>query len=64
MSVGGNIRTLRIAKGMTQEELGKSIGTTKQNIYKYEKGIVENIPFRRLRKLAAVFEVPLAELIE
>ena len=36
MTVGERIRALRVQNHMTQIELAEAIGTTKQNIYKYE----------------------------
>lgn len=52
MTIGERIRTLRMAEGLTQEDLGRLCGTTKQTIYKYECGIVTNIPSDRLDRLA------------
>ena len=63
MNVGNNLRELRQARGMTQDELAKAIGTTKQCIYKYEKGIVD-VPLRKLGVLAEVFGVPVCEILK
>lgn len=63
MNIGANIRQAREAKGLTQEELGKKCGTTKQTIFKYENGIVTNIPMGRLEKIADVLEVSPAYLM-
>lgn len=41
-SVGDRIKSLRIALGMTQEELGEKLHVRKQTVYKWEKDI--NIP--------------------
>ena len=48
---------------MTQEELGALCGTTKQTIFKYESGIVVNIPVDRMERLAEVLDVPPATLM-
>ena len=37
MTIGERIKNLRERHNMTQTELAEAIGTTKQNIYKYEK---------------------------
>lgn len=63
MSLGEKIKTAREAAGITQEELGRLCGTTKQTIYKYEMGIITNIPFDRLEKIADVVGVPAAQLL-
>lgn len=34
--IGNRIKNLREDKALTQEEVGKYIGTTKQTLYKYE----------------------------
>ena len=44
MTKGDKIRIAREAKGLTQEELGTVCGVSKQTIYKYEQGIITNIP--------------------
>lgn len=52
MEMGEIIKNLRIANGLTQEELAIKAGTTKQTIYKYETGIISNIPSDKITKLA------------
>lgn len=52
MRLGERIKAARVAEEMTQEELGALCGTTKQTIFKYEMGIVENIPAARMERLA------------
>lgn len=57
MTKGDRIRAAREEKGITQEELGRMCGTTKQTIFKYESGTVTNIPLDRLEKLAEILGV-------
>lgn len=58
-TLGDRIRMARVAHNMTQEELANTVGTTKQNIYKYETGIITNIPLERVEKIAnALFVAP------
>ena len=40
MKMGDIIKSLRIQKGMTQEELGKVIGVQKSAIRKYESDVL------------------------
>ena len=40
MTLGERIRSLRKARGMTQQELADKLHTTKQTIGKYEQGII------------------------
>lgn len=53
----------REAKQITQEELGATCGTTKQSIFKYESGVVINIPLDRLEKIAVALDVSPAYLM-
>lgn len=63
MSIGDRIKVAREQKGLTQEELGKLCGTTKQTIFKYESGIVTNIPLDRLERIAHAVSVSPAYLM-
>lgn len=57
MTIGEKIKSARIANGLTQEELAIALNTTKQTIYKYETGIVTNIPSDKIELLAAKLKV-------
>lgn len=63
MTIGEKIKSAREAAGLTQSDLGKACGTTKQTIYKYESGAVTNIPFDRLELIADALNVPAADLM-
>ena len=52
MTLGEKIRDLRIANGMTQEELAAKLGTTKQTVWKYENDVVTNLPLKKISGLA------------
>lgn len=52
-----NIKKLRMERGYTLEELANLVGTTKQNISRYEQGVITNIPIDKIQKLAEVFNV-------
>ena len=57
MSKGEVIKKLRTQNGMTQDDLASLLGTTKQTIYKYENGIITNIPSDKIKKMADIFHV-------
>ena len=63
MNIGNKIKTARIAKGMTQEELGKQLGVQKSAIAKYENGRVVNIKRSTLKKISDILEIKASELI-
>lgn len=57
MNMGERIKQLRIANGLTQEELGKYIGVQKAAIRKYEKGEVTNMKRSSIQILSNLFKV-------
>ena len=63
MDIGTKIRNARMAKSMTQEELGKILGVQKSAIAKYESGRVVNIKRTTLKKLSDVLDIRPTELI-
>lgn len=63
MEIGQKIRQARIAKGLTQEELGNLVGLQKSAIAKYENGRVVNIKRSTLQKLAQALDLRGSDLI-
>lgn len=57
--VGKRIRTQRLARKMSQSELGKHLGITFQQIQKYESG-VNRVGAGRLQSIAKMFELPVS----
>ena len=56
------LRDLREDRDLTQETIGKLLGTTQQQYYKYEKGIQE-IPAHHLITLADFYQVSVEYLL-
>lgn len=52
MTKGERIKHRREQLGISQTELAECIGTSKQNLYKYENDIITNIPSERVEALA------------
>ena len=52
MELKDRIHIKRIENGFTLEELANMVGTTKQNIHRYETGVISNIPSDRIEALA------------
>lgn len=63
MNIGDKIKSARLAKGYTQEELGNMLGVQKSAIAKYEKGRVVNIKRSVLAKISKVLDIPPVELV-
>lgn len=57
MTIGEKIHTLRTAKGLTLEDVAKFCNTTRQTIYKYEKGMIKRIPSDNIERMAILFGV-------
>lgn len=52
MTIGERIKLKRQELEFTQEELGRSCGASKQTIFKYETGIITNIPLDKIHAIA------------
>ena len=63
MTIGEKIKKLRLDNNMTLEELGGKFCFSKQSLFKYENGIVTNIPLDRIEKLGKVLGVDPSELV-
>ena len=63
MEIGQKIKSARLQKGYTQEELGKIMGVQKSAVAKWESGRVVNIKRSVLVKISEVLEIPPYELI-
>jgi transcriptional regulator with XRE-family HTH domain len=59
--VGKNVRRYRIARGLSQTDLGKICGITFQQIQKYEKG-TNAVPPGRLRLICESLQVSIEEI--
>ena len=57
MLVGDRIRQQRENKSVQQADLAAKVGITKQLLYKYESGIVTNIPSDKIEAIAAALGV-------
>ena len=62
MGIGDKIREARLSKGMTQDELGRAIGSSKALINKYEKGVITNLPLDRVEQLSHALGVSISYL--
>lgn len=62
-NIGQRIREIRKSKNLTMLELGNRIGITENNISRYERGIIKDIPFENINKIAEALEVDLYYLL-
>lgn len=63
MDIGDRIKQLRIAKGMTQDDLAKKIKTNRQNICRYENNVLKDIPMSRIVAIAEALDTTPAFLL-
>jgi transcriptional regulator with XRE-family HTH domain len=61
--IGERIRSRRIQVGMSQQELGKALGVTFQQIQKYEKGS-NRVSYGGLLKIAEALECNVMQFFE
>ena len=61
--IGEKIRELRMAKGMTLEELGNAVGVGKSTVRKWETGMIANMKRDKIQKLADALDIPVWELM-
>lgn len=55
-TLGDRLRLLRLKMGLKQNEVAEAIGVTKQNLYKYEKNIITNVPSDKIEALAKLYD--------
>jgi len=60
--IGAKIRGYRNQANISQEELGKHLGVTFQQVQKYEKGI-NRVTSSRLAQIARIFKIDIADLM-
>ena len=63
MDIGQRIKKLRQNLDLTQTDLANEIDVSKQTLYKYESGIVTNIPSDKIESLARVLNTTPAYLM-
>jgi transcriptional regulator with XRE-family HTH domain len=61
--IGERIRSRRIQVGMSQQELGKALGVTFQQVQKYEQGS-NRVSYGGLLKIAEALECDVMQLFE
>ena len=63
MKIGERMKHRREALGIAQTTLAERIGTSKQNLYKYENGIIANIPADKIEAIAQALHTTPAYLM-
>lgn len=63
MTLGDRIKKLRKQNKLSQEALANLIGVNVQNVYRYEKGIITDLPISRIDKLAQALNTTTEYLI-
>ena len=63
MDIGKRIKELRLAKGMTLEELGNKVGVGKSTVRKWETGIIENMRRDKIIKVANALDCTVSYLL-
>ena len=56
MTIGERIKKRRTSLGISQVSLANKVGISKQSLYKYENGIITNIPSDKISQIAAALD--------
>lgn len=56
MTIGERIKKRRTSLGISQVSLADKVGISKQSLYKYENGIITNIPSGKISQIAATLD--------
>lgn len=63
MKIGDRIKGIREASNISQTDLANKIGVSKQTLYKYENGIVTNIPSDKIESISKILRCSPAYLM-
>lgn len=63
MNSGEKIKALRLARGLTLEEVGQHVGVGKSTVRKWETGAIANMRRDKIAKLAEVLGTTPADII-
>jgi transcriptional regulator with XRE-family HTH domain len=61
LEIAIRIRTLRIERGLTQQEFAELIGISARRVHRYEKG-ANHVPASRIDRIAEALHVPVTSL--
>lgn len=61
--IGKRIKMARTASGISQTDLAKRVGISKQTLYKYETGVITNIPSDKIEAISGILRVTPAFLM-
>jgi transcriptional regulator with XRE-family HTH domain len=56
MNFKENIKIRRLELNLTLEEVSKKLGVSKPTLQRYESGVISNIPFDKVEKLAEILQ--------
>ena len=58
MGLKENLKTRRLALGLTLEEASQKIGVKRPTLQRYESGVITNIPKDKIERLAQLYGAP------
>lgn len=63
MALKDRLKSARLAKGLTLDDVSTKVGVSRQTIQRYESGVISNIPSDNIEKLATALDTTPAELM-
>lgn len=64
MSIGAKLKQRRMKKGWSLQQVADEVGVSKAHVYELELNKVKNPSVEILKKLAALFEMPLSFFLD
>lgn len=61
--IEARLKEVMSEKGVSSSELARKAGMRKQSIYKYEKGLIKNVPYVTVFRISEVLDVNPAYLV-
>ena len=58
MGLKENIKNRRLELNLTLEDVSKKLSVSKPTLQRYESGVISNVPFEKVEKLAAILGTP------
>ncbi|MDU3323921.1 MAG: XRE family transcriptional regulator [Escherichia coli] len=63
MMINENIRRIRQQRQMTLQEVADAVNVSRQTIQRYESGVIGNIPYDNIKKIAGALNVSPADIM-
>lgn len=63
MTIAERLKKMRKERGLSMDEVAKRLSVSRQTVFKYEHGIITNIPLEKIEVLAELYGVEPADIV-